>query len=91
MIKYEQHIPGFIDGVEPEKYSVKTLDELLKKNKRWLKKDFVFATDEEGETLMISSTVESWWWVLGFVEGIDLRKHLPIFDEVYIPSAKGVC
>ena len=32
---------------------------------------------------MVSSTIEKWWWVLGYVSGIDLRTRLPQFDKVY--------
>lgn len=82
MIKFVQHIPPMIDyRSEPQKYEVETLDELLAKFK--LSDGEVFASDKEGNTLMTSQTKCKFWWVLGFVSGIDLTKYLPKFDEVF--------
>ena len=86
-IFFRQHIPNFISGYEPRKYVVRSFENLLKKTKKYLDKnqirDLVFTTNETGKMLMMSSTIKKWWWVLGYVSGIDLRTRLPQFDEIY--------
>lgn len=86
-IFFRLHIPNFISGYEPKKYIVRSLENLLKKIKKYLEKEqireLVFTTNDTGKILMISSTVVKWWLVLGYVSGIDLRTRLPQFDKVY--------
>ena len=82
-ISFRQHIPAFVHGVTPEQYVAASFEDLLERNKSKLSENQVFATDDTGSYLMISSTIEKWWWVLGYVSGIDLRTRLPQFDEVY--------
>lgn len=86
---YKQHIPSFCEGITPEEYEFENVAELLDKNKKILEYDYkncIFATDEEGHYLMLSSTTEKYWWVLGYVDGIDLSKTLPIYDKIYNPK-----
>lgn len=86
MAYFKQHIPAFIDGVTPEEFEFTTIEELLERNKKKLLKDYVFAyglSSFEGQTLMISSTKEKSWWVIGFVKGFDLSKYLPNCYKVY--------
>ena len=80
---FRQHIPAFVDGVTPEQYVATSFEDLLERNKSQLFENQVFATDDTGSCLMVSSTIEKWWWVLGYVSGIDLRTRLPQFDKVY--------
>lgn len=86
-IFFRQHIPGYISGYEPREYEASSVENLLKKTKKYLNKeqikDLVFTTDENGELLMMSSTVKEWWWVLGFVSGINLTTELPQYNTVY--------
>jgi hypothetical protein len=82
MIKYKQHIPAYISGADPEEYTCETLDELLEKNKSCLGKDCIFAYGSEN-TLMMSSTAKKYYWVLGFVRGVDLKEYLPYYENVY--------
>lgn len=82
-IPFRQHIPAFVDGATPEQYVATSFEDLLERNKSKLSENQVFATDDTGSYLMVSSTVEKWWWVLGYVSGIDLRTRLPRFDKVY--------
>lgn len=92
MISFTEHIPSWaFNGQEPKKYKVDSYEELLKMNYyaldeyEYKPKDcqVVFATDEYGDKLMISSTNQKWWWVLGYVIGIDLSKYLPHYQDVY--------
>ena len=92
MIEYRQHIPSFISGVEPEKYTCNTLGELLERNKKWLLDDelgnphsLVFACGDNN-TLMVSSTVDEWWLVIGFVKGIELEEFLPRYNECWVDN-----
>ena len=82
-IPFRQHIPAFVDGVTPEQYVATSFEDLLERNKSKLSENQVFATNDTGSYLMVSSTIEKWWWVLGYVSGIDLRTRLPQFDKVY--------
>ena len=82
-IPFKQHIPAFVDGAIPEQYVATSFEDLLERNKSKLSENQVFATDDTGSHLMVSSTIKKWWWVLGYVSGIDLRTRLPRFDEVY--------
>lgn len=82
-ILFRQHIPAFVYGVTPEQYVATSFEDLLERNKNKLSENQVFATDDTGSYLMVSSTIEKWWWVLGYVSGIDLRTRLPRFNEVY--------
>jgi len=82
MIKYKQHVPPFVDGVDPEEYECESLDELLERNRDRVPENFVFSFGYPN-TLMMSSTVEYKWWVLGFVRGVLLQNYLPKFDKVY--------
>lgn len=82
-IPFRQHIPAFVGGVTPEQYVATSFEDLLERNKSKLSENQVFATDDTGSYLMVSSTIEKWWWVLGYVSGIDLRTRLPQFDKVY--------
>ena len=91
-IKFKEHIPNFVDGIEPKTFEFETIEELLEHNKEWVEdKKLVFAQSEDND-LMVSSTVERWWWVLGYVDGVDLSKHLPKYDTVFKPenSKKGI-
>lgn len=92
-ISFVEHIPAFVDfQSDPppcENYVVGSFEELLERNKRKLGKNEVFATDERGHSLMTTSTVEKFWWVLGTVGGIDLRTRLPRYDEVYKGDKEG--
>ena len=92
MIKFKEHIPDFAyNGIEPKSYCVENYNELIEKNKQILNRfeynscnrKVVFSTDEDGDVLMLSATNESWWWVLGYVDGIDLTKYLPNYKNVY--------
>lgn len=83
-IHFRQHIPSFYDGFEPEEFDAETLEELLKKEARYLKSNkhnLVWACDTYDNTLMVSATDANWWWVVGFVEGIELIEHLPYFKS----------
>lgn len=46
-IKYEQHIPAFIDYAEKESYEVDTLEQLLNKNEEYKDPYEVFATNKK--------------------------------------------
>lgn len=87
-IEFIQHIPDFCDqrDIEREHLCFDSLEELLEAKKDWLEnkshKDLVFAYGN-CHNLMVSSKSEEWWWVIGFVYGIDLSEYLPKFDEVY--------
>lgn len=88
-IPFRKHIPAFVDGAIPEQYVATSFEDLLERNKSKLSENQVFATDDTGSHLMVSSTIEKWWWVLGYVSGIDLRTRLPRFDEVYKGEENG--
>ena len=88
-IPFRQHIPAFVDGAIPEQYVATSFEDLLERNKSKLSENQVFATDDTGSHLMVSSTIEKWWWALGYVSGIDLRTRLPRFDEVYKGEENG--
>ena len=88
-IPFRQHIPAFVDGVTPERYVATSFEDLLERNKSKLSENQVFATDDTGGCLMVSSTIKKWWWVLGYVSGIDLRMRLPQFDKVYKGEGNG--
>jgi len=87
MITYKQHVPAFInDGDGGEVFKCNKLEELLDHLKEWLdKKDFnlVFAYGDSN-TIMVSATNTDWWWVLGYVEGISLKKHLPHYEHCHL-------
>lgn len=88
MIKYTIHIPDFVSGVEPQTYEFNDLAELLAFEKESLKDDkrnLIF-TCSGNDRLMVSATNKKYWWVLGYVEGIELSKYLPAFDKVYVPN-----
>ena len=72
-------------GDKPEKYSFNTIEELINKNKEYLPDGYVFAysQDENVQLLMISSMTEKEYWVLGYVEGFDLSKYLPVYTSTY--------
>ena len=79
MIKFVKH--GSNDYPEKEEY--KTLEELLEAQKEYLYDGEVFATNEDGECLMKSSTQLRRWFVLGRVYNINLKDRLPKYDEVF--------
>lgn len=84
-ITFTEHIPAFVEGCEPKTLTFRSLDELLENQKDWLESkqhgELVFSCD--CNYLMISSKTEQWWWVLGYVEGINLTSFLPKYDEVF--------
>ena len=87
MITYRQHVPGFInDGDGGEVFKCNKLEELLDHLKEWLDKkgfNLVFAYGDSN-TIMVSATNTDWWWVLGYVEGIKLNKHLPHYEHCHL-------
>ena len=88
VIKYRQHIPAFFDGFTPKEKDFNNLAELLDYNKRWLinnDRTLCFACGSDN-MLMISSITDEWWWVLGYVNGIDLKEYLPYFKDCYIKT-----
>lgn len=89
MYTFIEHVPSFVDG-KPEKFEFKTLKELLSKMRDCgrLLPDYVFAYgncnyNNQTQCLMISSTKEKKWWVLGYVTGLDLAQSLTRYDKVY--------
>lgn len=87
MIKYTQHIPNYCSGFEPKLYETETLEELLdylfkEGALKDPKRELVFANGDY-ETLMIASTTDAWYWVIGFVSGVDLRDYLPHYNSCY--------
>lgn len=89
MYTFVEHVPAFVDG-KPEKFEFKTLEELLSKMRDCgrILPNYVFAYDNcnynnQTQHLMISSTKEKKWWVLGCVTGLDLAQSLPRYDKVY--------
>ena len=87
MITYKQHVPAFInDGAGGEVFKCNKLEELLDHLKEWLEHkeyNLVFAYADHN-TIMISATNTDWWWVLGYVEGIKLKKHLPYYEHCHL-------
>lgn len=79
MIKFVKH--GSSDYPEKEEY--KTLEGLLEAKKEYLYDGEIFATNEDGEYLMKSSTKLRRWFVLGRVYNINLKDLLPKYDEVF--------
>lgn len=93
MIHFTEYIPSFCSFNEPPiEKDFETLEDVLE----YLESEYDYcppgdvrvwsygSTDAEGkQTILISSTIKKSWFVRGFVEGIDLSKHLPRFDEVY--------
>ena len=79
MIKFAKHCSSDY----PEKEEYKTLEELLEAKKEYLHDGEIFATNEDGEYLMKSSTQLRRWFVLGRVYNINLKDMLPKYDEVF--------
>lgn len=81
-IKFKQYAPAYCD-ITLKEYTVNSLDELLEKEKHKLLGGEVWATNNDGDLLMVSYTTKREWWVIGFVSGIDLRLYLPHFEKCY--------
>ena len=69
---YLQHIPNYVDGATAKAFIFTTTEELFKKLDRELKDGEIFVYDRN--TLMVQSTVEKFWWVLGFIRNFDIEK-----------------
>lgn len=84
MIKLIQDIPGWADA-KPFTIEARSLKELLsnEKVKSYLGDGDVFAYGGSGQTLMVSSSKERTWWVIGYVDGCNLIGELPHFKKVY--------
>jgi hypothetical protein len=85
MIKFKQHIPAYCSGINAEEFRCRSLDKLLEKEKRYLDNPYhkyVWACGDD-ETLMISSTSDQYWWVVGNVKGINLTEELPFYLDCY--------
>lgn len=82
-IHFYRHVPGYVICEDLEEFEVDSFEELCERAAKWLRGGDVFATNREGTSLMSVSTVKAnWFFVLGYVKGIDLRTKLPYFGEV---------
>lgn len=90
-MKFIEYFPRYCTYGDPATFEFDSVEDLLVKFFKlkgetydtYLKEDnLIFATDEEGKTLMISSTVENWWWVVGQIKGdeINLLNYFPLYD-----------
>ena len=85
-MKFTQHIPGFVSGVDPSVIDFDTPEELL------THPEIVKAATYDGELcgfymsdnrLLIMTESESWWWVLGYIDKPE-EMNLPKWE----PKAK---
>lgn len=89
MIHFVQHIPEFGDG-KPYKHNYRTVENMLKdpKIQSYLKyKDgltFAYSDNYYEQNLMVSSTKEKWYFVVGHVDGVKLSDYLPHYDRAYL-------
>jgi hypothetical protein len=86
-----QHVPNFVDGVEPKHAEFNCVEELLvipwvdswKQDSDKLRPFHRFSVERNyrGEsTLMIERNCGRWWWVIGFIRGgdVDLPEWKPV-------------
>ena len=93
MIHFIQHIPGFGDG-KPYEKRYRTVENMLKdpKIKSYLHYGespvYAYGNDWGRQLLMISSTAKKWWWVIGYVDGVNLSDYLPYYEQTYLLKGK---
>lgn len=88
MNQIRQHIPGFVDGIEPAEATFSTLDELLSVPFVARFREIVdpgkpfhrFSYSEDGNLLMAEYDEGRSWWVVGYLrEAVD---GLPNWEPV---------
>ncbi len=86
MAVFKQHIPSFCEGFDKKFFEFNTFEELMKEqeellpNHKWCYSDYV----DDTQLLMIEKLDNTEWYVIGYVNGFDLSKHLPkvIYEDV---------
>lgn len=93
MPTFRQHIPGFVDGCEPEIATFQSAEELLALSvvERYREDPnrgfhrFSIARQSRGPSLlMVERDDGRWWWVVGYIDdatGIDLPEWFPVEDQ----------
>ena len=78
MATFKQHIPNFCDGFERKVFEFNTFEELIEQQPPLLENDkWCYADYGESQLLMVQPKDNSQWFVIGYVYGFDLSKHLP--------------